>query len=129
VDSSRTALQSGKENYSLNGFANAGREFANFTTKEYCRQFAKRSRKLERQNEKRNANKTDGEPPKKAKQQMKFDMVIVDPSPPPKSDETKSAEQRLEYYGENYKYILPILKDGGLVLLSCHCKVVATITL
>lgn len=121
IDSSKTALQSGKENYSLNGLKFQNREFENFTTKEFCRQFMKRCRKQERQNENKQ-NAGDGAP-KKQKQQRRFDMVIIDPSPPSKGDDTKEPVQRLDYYGVNFKYAAPTVADGGLVLLSCHCKV------
>lgn len=132
VDSSRTALQSGKENYQLNGISFHPREFENFTTKEYCRQFCKRARKLEQQNERRrnaqNMNndgteQTTPQPQRKDKQQKKFDIAIIDPSPPKKSDDMKLPEQRLQYYVVNFNYVVPIIEDGGIILQCCHCKV------
>lgn len=130
IDSSRTALQSGKSNYGLNGFSFNPRDFVSFTTKEFCRQFAKRSRNQEKKNERRKAISKEatesGEAAvqPKLKQQRRYDLVIIDPSPPSKTDDTKTADQRLQtYYTVNFNYSLAIVADGGVIFMSCHCKV------
>eukprot|EP01126_Amoeba_proteus_P023626 TRINITY_DN2370_c0_g1_i9.p1 TRINITY_DN2370_c0_g1~~TRINITY_DN2370_c0_g1_i9.p1 ORF type:complete len:206 (+),score=70.01 TRINITY_DN2370_c0_g1_i9:47-664(+) len=53
----------------------------------------------------------------------KYDMAIVDPSPPTKSDMTKTPQQRLSnYYSPLLTQAIPLLAVDGLLLTSCHCK-------
>lgn len=92
VDSSRSALQTGKTNYEANHIAMNPRSFSLLPVSDYLR-FAQ-------------------------KRKDAYDTIIIDPSPPPLSMHT--VEEKMAYYLGPIKKCQKLLKPEGLLLVSCH---------
>lgn len=99
VDSSASALEAGKVNYALNGFPVHPVSFVQERVDKYVRNVARKNK------------------------EGAFDVVVVDPSPPPLS--LKSTADRLKaFYIPLFVQALKLLKINGMVLYSVHGKVV-----
>lgn len=92
VDSSRTALQTGKSNYEANQISINTRSFNHLPVNDFLR-FAR-------------------------KRKDSFDIIIIDPSPPPNS--IRIPDEILNYYVRPIQKCLEILKTNGQILVSCH---------
>lgn len=102
-----SALESGKKNYRLNGLEVNDRDFNKYRVEKFVRQRA-RSKMGKRQ------GPEDG-----------FDLVIVDPSPPP--HKYKSAEDMCEkYYAPLFRMAAKITRSNGRVAISCHPKIISS---
>lgn len=97
VDNSSSALTTGKINSELNGFVNDRRiRFTKMDVNKYIKMKVKKS--IER-----------------------FDLVIVDPSPPPKFHKT-SEDKIIKFYIPLAAKAMKILTGEGRLLISCHSK-------
>lgn len=92
VDSSRSALQIGKNNYEANQLKVNPRSFCLLPVNDFLR-FARKKKET-------------------------YDLIIVDPSPPPLS--MKSMEEKWVYYWGPIKKCLLLLNPKGKLLVSCH---------
>jgi len=90
VDASKTALGLGRINYRLNGLKCLKRAFCRSDVARYIR-FTK-------------------------KKNFKFDIIIIDPSPPPSID----IDEKLHYYNLWFRRSLPLIGNIGSILISCH---------
>ena len=92
VDSSRSALQTGKNNYEANSLVVNPRSFSHLLVADYLR-FAR-------------------------KKKDSFDIIIIDPSPPPLV--MRLVEEKIAYYLGPIQKCIPCLKPNGYLLVSCH---------
>lgn len=92
VDSSRSALQIGKLNYTANNIAVNPRSFSHLPVSDFLR-FA-------------------------IKRKDSFDTIIIDPSPPPPS--IRTVEEKINYYIRPIQKCLKIINPQGRILVSCH---------
>ena len=92
VDSSRSALQTGKANYEANQMAINPRSFSHLPVNDFLR-YAR-------------------------KKKDSFDTIILDPSPPHFSLHTVT--EKMAYYLGPIQKCLELLKPMGLLLVSCH---------
>lgn len=92
VDSSRSALQIGKLNYTANNIEINQRSFSHLPVSDFLR-FA-------------------------IKRKDCFETIIIDPSPPPPS--LRTIEEKINYYLRPIQKCLKIINPLGRILVSCH---------
>ncbi|PCJ63034.1 MAG: hypothetical protein COA79_02670 [Planctomycetota bacterium] len=92
VDSSRSALEIGKNNFRLNNLPINPRSFSKIRVHDFLK-FAIKKKDL-------------------------YDLIIIDPSPPPSS--CKSTIEKFQYYQKIIIKCLPLLKPKSKLIVSSH---------